>query len=562
MALIDQFGNPIPRAAMAGLGKETAGPSAFSARPPFEGHLAYGMAPERLGVILRAADSGNTHDWMILAEEIEELFPHYASVLGKRRRQVVQLPMTVEEAPDVKDGRKHADFVREWLATGALERAMFDITDAIGKGYSASEIVWETAPGRVRPLEILYRPPRFFELSWEDGETLWLRTAAGFADLAAHKWLLHVHRSKSGGPARSGVTRAVAFLWLYSAYTLKDWALFTQAYGLPVRVGTYGPAASESDKRVLWQAVSQIAGDLAAIIPESMKIEFVEAKAREGHTLYSDRGNWLNYEVSKLVLGSTAATDAIHGGHAVGQEHRAVEQDVERFDARLLQTSVTRQLVQPMIAFTFGPQSAYPRIVIGRPEQVPMSDVIAAVADLGPLGFKAKAEEIRDRLQLTKPEGDDEVIGVPTPVPGLPGATPGAGGGAGAGDAANPLAKSDVKIKPNPHPEINPASDLRAIEGMRGLLSRFATREAAGAGPIFDALDARLAREAAGALAGMTEEVRRAVEGARDLPELADKLAALRLDDKAFGEAMARGMVLAHLAGQAALMDELAPHRR
>ncbi len=557
-SLVDQYGAQIPRKLLT---QEISAPDYQSARPPFEGHVAFGMSPQRLGAIIRAADAGNTLEWMILAEEIEELFPHYYAVLSKRRRQVTQLPMTVTTAPDIKNGEKHADFVRAWLATGMLDHALYDVTDAIGKGFSVSEIMWETKPGVVRPAEIRWRTPRFFELSWEDGETLWLRTLAGFEELAKHKFLVHRHPSKSGGPVRSGLTRAVAFLWMFSSYTLRDWAVFTQAYGLPVRVGTYGPGASESDKRVLWRAVSSIAGDLAAIIPASMKMEFIEPKGKEGVDLYPVRANWLNYEVSKLVLGSTASTDAISGGHAVGQEHRAAEQDVERYDARLLQNSITRQLVATMIAFTFGPQDAYPQVTIGRPEQVPMSDVIAAVADLGPLGFKVKAAEIRDRLQLTKPEDGDEVLGPPPPPP--PGA-PGAGGAAGSSD---PTAAAALKIKANPHPEINPLSDERALHAVQGaLLGRFVAMHAAQGGglktempAVFDALSAQISAEATGALEGMTEQLRAVMMSATDLADFAAKLAPLKLDDAAFEAAMARGMALAHLAGQAALLDELQP---
>ncbi len=546
LALVDQFGSKIPRGLLT---QEISAPDYRSARPPFEGHLAFGMNPVRLGAILRAADNGSTLDFMILAEEIEELFPHYYAVLSKRRRQVSQLPITVTAAPDVKDGEKHADFVRRWLDTKVLKAVLFDVLDAVGKGYSASEIIWETKPGSVRPAEIKYRSPRFFELSWEDGETLWLRTMAGFEELPKHKFLLHRHQSKSGGPVRSGLTRAVAFLWMYCSYTLRDWATFTQAYGLPVRLGMYGPGASEQDKRVLWRAVSSIAGDLAAIIPQSMKMEFVEPKGKEGVDLYPVRANWLNYEVSKLVLGGTGGTDAIAGGHSVGQEHRAAEQDVERFDADLLQVSIDQRLVTPMIAFTFGPQDAYPTVSIGRPEQVPMSDVIAAAADLGPLGFKIKASELRDRLQLTKPEEGDEVIGPPPPPP--PGAT------------QSPAVAAALKIKGNPHPTINPESDTRALHST-SLLGRLANLHAAQPSEmsaIFHALDAHISADATSALSGMTDELKRVMMSATDLTDLAEKLARLHLDDAAFADAMARGMALSHLAGQAALLDEIALRR-
>ena len=550
--LVDQFGFNIKSEDIAALKSEIAAPSGFSSRPPFAGHLAFGIDPGRLGMLIRAADNGQTRDWFILAEEIEELFSHYSSVLSKRRRQVCLLPMTVKAAEDVKDGEKHADFVRKWLEKKVLARAMFDITDAIGKGYTANEIIWDTRPNSVAPAEILWRHQRDFEVSWEDGQTIWLRDNAGFLNLPPHKFLLHAHCSKSGNPVRSGLTRLVAWLWMYSTFTLKDWALFVQGYGLPYRVGKYGPTASDSDKRTLWRAVRQIAGDMAAIIPDSMNIEFVEAKgANDGAKLFTERANWLNYETSKLVLGSTAGTDAISGGHAVGQEHRSAEQDVEKFDAELLGDSISRQIVQAMIAFTFGPQDGYPVITIGQKEQAPMSDVIAAVADLGPLGFKVKASEIRERLQLTKPEDGDEVIGMPPAPPG---------GGAATNPDGSPIVGADVKIKANPHPEINPTSDARALMTNAGgrLFGRF-TASHTKSDPLIDALETRLAREAGGALAAMTAQVRECFEEAEDLADLAERLAKLQLDDKAFVAAMTQGMALAHLTGQASVLDEISP---
>jgi len=207
--LIDQYGNPIPAWEIARLKAPIAAPSSLSVRQPFVGHLAFGVDPGRLGAIIRAADLGQTRDWFIIAEEIEELYVHYASVLGKRRRQVSLLPVTVKAAK-IPNGEKHADFVRDWLDTGVLERAMFDITDALGKGYSVNEIMWDVQPGRVWPAEILWRNPRDFEVSWKDGQTLWERVNGGFADLAPHKFLLHVHQSKSGNPVRSGLTRMIA----------------------------------------------------------------------------------------------------------------------------------------------------------------------------------------------------------------------------------------------------------------------------------------------------------------------------------------------------------------
>ena len=529
--LLDQFGTPIAPETIAVLREEISATAAIAGRPPFPGHRAFGIDPQRLGAIIRAADSGNTMEWMILAEEIEELFSHYQAVLSKRRRQVSQLSVTVVDADETQEGIKHGQLVRDWIKTGLLHHALFDITDAIGRGYSVHEIIWASEPGRVWPARLEYRPQRYFELSWEDGATLLLRDQGAFVPLLAHKFLTHKHPSKSGQAQRSGLTRMVAWLWMYSAFTLRDWSLFCQGYGLPVRVGRYGPEAGENDKRVLWRAVSSIAGDVAAIIPKSMEIEFVRDGDRAGGTeLYLKRADWLNREVSKLVLGGTAGTEAIHGGHAVGQEHRAAEADVERFDGGLLANSITRQIVQPMVAFTFGPQADYPRVVIGEPDRVPLTDVVEAIADLGGMGLKVKASQIRERLQLDEPKDGDEIIGGPpaqVPKPDIP---------------------APVRMLP---------ADGHAA---RPFLGRLISQHAAHGPDALEALTDRLAQDAAGALAGMTAQVRHQFDVASDMHDLAARLHRLNLPIEQFAEAMARGMALAHMVGQAELLDELHPH--
>ncbi len=529
--LLDADGKPIPREVIASLRQEIAPTGAQYARPPFSGHLAFGINPQRLAGIIRASDTGNSLDWMILAEEIEELYPHYQAVLSKRRRQVAQLPITVEDANDevVPDAEKHGDLVREWLKTGALQHAMFDVLDGVPKGYSVHEIIWEQADGHAWPLELKYRPQRFFEISWLDGETVWLRTETGFQDLLPHKFLVHAHRSKSGHVIRGGLTRAVAFLWMYASFTLKDWALFVQAYGPPYTVGRYGPEASDSDKTTLWRAVSSIAGDVHAMIPKSMEIELVTMPDRAaGSALYEKRLDWLDRSVSKLVLGGTAGTDAISGGHAVGREHREVEQDVERFDAGLLSNTINRQIVPAMVAFTFGPQKAYPVVTVGRPDEVPIRDVVDALADLGGMGLTAKASQIRARLQLDEPDDDDKIVGGVTPAP-------------------------------VPKPTIPaPARELpRDGFSQRPWLSGLITLQSEAPPEVVEQLTQRLAEEAAGAMHGMTQRVRAEFDAATDIRDLAHRLHGLKLDPSDFAEAMARGLALANLVGQASLVEEL-----
>ncbi|CAN5129645.1 hypothetical protein BH10PSE8_BH10PSE8_00970 [soil metagenome] len=534
--LVDPYGLPIK---IDELFEEKAGPTLTGLRSPISGFPADGLTPNRLAAIHRAAAQGDPLAWLELAEDIEERDAHYLAVLGTRRRQVAQLPTNVEAASDAPDHVKHADFIRDWLKESVLDEALFDMLDAIGKGFSVMEIDWESTPEAVLPKCFHYRPQRWFTFDTLDGETVQLLEGVTREPLSPHKFIIHRHRAKSGLTIRSGIARVASWSWMMKAFTNKDWAIFTQNYGSPIRIGRYDATASDTDKAVLWRAVANIAGDCAAIIPKGMEIEFVGLKEpAKGGELYEKRVDWLDRQISKLVLGQTTTTDAVSGGHAVAQEHRLVQEDIERADAKMISATLTRQLVPLMIALNFGPQVKYPKIMIGRPDEVPLEQVVNALDKLGPQGLTVEVSELRDRLGFSDPAKASkdgkaaEVIGgrpPPPPAPALPGLgaplKPGAPGG---------------------------------LDLVRHLVSRHAS---APEPDLVDMLIGTLAQDAAGAMAGLKAEIRAAFDDAVDLNDLADRLSRMSLDPKALADALGRGLALAHLSGRAALLDELGGER-
>lgn len=492
-------------------------------RSAFSEHPAEGLTPRRLAQIHREAAQGEPMRYLELAEDIEERDLHYAGVLGTRKRSVAQLPITVEAASDAADHKKHADYVRSWINDEILSAALFDMLDAIGKGFSVLEIDWRYHLGHTCPRDFVWRPQRWFTVDRQDGETLLLREHGADLPLAPHKFVVHRAKSKSGLTIRSGIARVASWAWMYKAYTLKDWALFAQNYGMPIRIGKYGRNAKEPEKNVLWRAVSQIAGDCAAIMPEDMKVEFHEVGAKSGTSdLYEKRADWMDRQVSKAVLGQTTTTDAVSGGHAVAQEHRLVQEDIERADAIAASATVNRQIVPHLVAFEFGPQDHYPKVRIGRPDEVPLDEFATAFANLGSQGLTAPAAWVRGRLGIPDPKEGEEVIGG-RQTDALFGGAPETG---------------------------------QAKEGMvRRLLAARASR--ADREELLERLARRAEDDAAGALAGMTEQIRAVFENARDLADAAEQLARLQLSPDAFSDAMARGMALAHLAGQVSLIEEI-----
>lgn len=422
--LYDPYNRPIKREVLT---VEIARPALASIRSPLSGYPGDGLNPVRLARILKEADQGHPMRFFELAETIEERDLHYAGVLGTRKRSVAQLDIAVDAASDDAEHVKHADAVRAWLTRDELQDEIFDMLDAIGKGVSFTEIVWDTSMGQWMPSRLIWRDPRWFRPDYNDLTTPLLRTDGGDVPLEPFKFITTVIRAKSGIPVRSGLARIAAWAWMFKAFTLRDWAIFTQTYGQPIRVGKYPVGSAEKDKDTLFNAVANIAGDCAAIVPEGMNIEFVQAQnTGQGSDLYKSRADWFDQQVSKAVLGQTATTDAIAGGHAVGQEHRKVQEDIERADAKALSAVLNRDLIRCWIDLEFGPQQQYPHLRIGREDDQDLQQTIEGVVRLVPMGLKVSTSVMRDKLGLPEPGAGEELLVAP--------ASPTFGGGGFFGD--------------------------------------------------------------------------------------------------------------------------------
>lgn len=531
--IVDRWGQPIRRELLT---QEITAPTTANVRSPIAGYPANGMDPVRLANILRSADQGEPMAYFELAEIIEERDLHYAGVLGTRKRSVSQIDITVEAASDDPEDVRRADMVREWLKRDELADETFDMLDAIGKGVSFTEIVWDTSEGQFWPQRLEWCDPRWFTFDHVSLRQPMLRGGVDgngqHEPLPAFKYIYTQIKAKSGLPLRSGIARIAAWAWMFKAFTQRDWAIFTQTYGQPVRIGKFHEGAASEDKATLRRAVANIAGDCAAIIPSSMEIEFIEAKnVTAGADLYERRANWLDQQMSKAVLGQTTTTDAISGGHAVSQEHRQVQEDIETADCKALGATINRDLIRPWMDLEFGPSKKYPRVVIARPRQEDLKQLTDSLAQLVPLGLKVQQSEVRDKLGLSDPDPRAELLhpqGAPAaPAPGQQ-ADPGkaAPGMTGNGQAIALQSANPADVAPPQHPAV-----------------QIAQRMAAQGQPMVDsmitAIEAMLAK-------------------AQDLGEFREMLLAAYgdLDKSGLASVIAAGLVAAQAAGRSDLVDE------
>ncbi|MGV8987641.1 MAG: DUF935 domain-containing protein [Cypionkella sp.] len=534
--ILDAWGRPIQREALT---VEVAGPTLGGVRSPLSGYPADGLNPERLASILREADIGDPIRFLELAETIEERDPHYLGVIGTRRRSVSQLDITIEAGSDDPEDEAIAQMVRVWIDRDELSAEIFDILDAIPKGYSATEVVYDLSEGQYQP-RLIHRDPRWFRFDRLDLSTPMLLGDGGqYLPLDPGHFIFATMKAKSGLPLRSGLSRVAAWGWMFKAFTQRDWAIFSQTYGQPVRLGKYQSGASREDKQTLFRAVSNIAGDCAAIIPESMTIDFVESgNVGASHQLYKERADWIDQQISKAVLGQTSTTDAVIGGLGSGKEHREVQKSIERADAKALAAILNRDLIRVWVQLEFGPRKVYPRLRIGQEDERDLSVLATALAPMIDRGLEIDSADLRDHFGFPEPKPAAKLLypqggsaALTSPVP------PTSGIKRVSGEIKRGQPPSGIVTAPQAS---DPLAGLPAAPAPEDILT---DRMAVEAAPAMDAILAKVGEmmDAAGSL----EELRQMfLDGFPDVPG-AD-----------LTEVLAMGMLAANLGGRVAIAED------
>lgn len=523
--IVDQFGRPFERTKAPERRTLAAAPLTDAWRD----YVVAGMTPERLAAVFREADLGDVRRQAELFEQLLEKDAHLLGETSKRENAILDIEFQVSPASDSARDNEIAQFVSDFLE-GQTDWPDVQVAmqEGIGRGFSAMEIVWDVTSGQALPSSFESLESKRFLFQDENGVVS--KTPRLVTDqspmgeiIPAWKVLMHSYGGKSGHPTRSGIYRVCAWMFLFKNYAIKDWVIFCEVYGMPLRLGKYSPGATEDDKSALIQAISMLGSDAAGIISKSTEIEFVEtAKGTTSADLYKLLAQFCNAEMSKAILGQTLTAEVgDKGSYAASQTHNEVRKDLARADARAMAATVRQQIIRPMVGFNFGWDAPVPGF----------EPVFDEDDDL-----KEKADwvcEILDRTTVKIPRTwFYKEFKIPEPKDGEAVIEGGAGIGAGL-----PIAAKSRQA------------------GLRMLVASGQT--AVDPTPI-EPLVERMSIEAAPAIEAMLARIRELVDTAPSLEALRDSLLAsfgdLPSDDLA--KVMQAGFAVAALAGRSDVAEE------
>lgn len=222
--------------------------------------------------------------------------------------------------------------------------------------------------------------------------------------LLSNKFIIHEPHLISGTQIAGGLALPALFYFMLKSYDVTSWAAFIDRYGFPIRLGKYSRKATKDDITTLHRAVASIGADFGAGIPDGATIEIIESKtSSENSEAYQRMATWIDKQISKLVLGQTMTTDD-GSSRAQGEVHEEVRQDIASADSISAADTLNSCLVVPYINLNFGEQERYPEIVLYKPDEQNIEQVVSAIEKLAPHGLTVRADEIRSMLGLSKPE--------------------------------------------------------------------------------------------------------------------------------------------------------------
>lgn len=418
MVIVDQFGRPFESRKKPERRPLAAAPITDSWRE----YVASGLTPQRLAAIFQEADQGDVRRQAELFEQIEEKDGHLSGERSKRMNAILGVDFAVSPASEDARDVKVAEFVEDYLSNCTdWADVQVALQDAVGKGFAGLEIDWDVSSGQAVPSGFEFVEQKRF--LFQDRAGLLSKIPLLITDddtmgveIPAWKMLLHRYGGLSGNATRSGLYRVCTWMYLFKNYALKDWSIFCEVYGMPLRLGKYSPGATESDKDALIQAISTLGSDAAGIISKSTEIEFIQAVSGTANgDLYKVLASFSNAEMSKAILGQTLSAEVGEtGSYAASKTHNEVRLDLLLSDARAMAATVRTQLIRPLVGFNFGWDTPCPKYKAYLDDVGDLEIKSKWVAELADRGMPIPVSWVRQEFRIPEPEKGEECLGVPT----------------------------------------------------------------------------------------------------------------------------------------------------
>lgn len=290
--------------------------------------------------------------------------PQVRACLQSRRLSVVGREWEVVPAGEEAEDLKTSDFVRRALLAFDFDSARYALLGAIVLGFKASEVMWEYSEGSVWIREMRGRSSRRFAFGADGG--LRLLTAKSMIEgepVPERKFQVFRYGGENGSPYGEGLGPTLHWPVWFKKNAVKFWMIFAEKFGSPTVIGKYPPGTPGEQQDALLAALEAIQQESAIKIPETMRVELLEAQRGGTVNTYESLCRFMNAELAKAIMGQTLTTEVGEtGSYAASKTHDEVRRDYVKADADLLSNALNSGLIRWLVDFNFPDVRRYPKL--------------------------------------------------------------------------------------------------------------------------------------------------------------------------------------------------------
>lgn len=408
------------------------------------------ITPQYIEMVLRGALAGNHVQQWELFDLMFDTWPELAACAQELTDGVMERKLIFEAFAEEDEDATPTAQERCKLASAALRRmrpnaaadendldgTIKDILDGWFRGVTALEIDWQMVTSGVHgqfiaPRATFWVHPVCF--AFDVNGRLGLRVdAAGqmqplnlmgtslqpqpavVGAFPPNKFLIGIHKAKSGTALGGSLLRPLAWWWCAANFSA-DWLLnLAQVFGLPFRWANYEPQAPQATVDAICNMLQNMGSAGWAAFPSGTTLELKEATKEGGD--HSPQGELLDRAdryARLIILGQTmsGSQDASKGG---GKAFGSVESDVKarrvNAAAKYACGVINSQLIPAILTLNYGDSDESPLVRLLEDEE---GDLSQAQRDttLAGAGLEIPKSFLRKKYGLPAPRDGEEVMG-------------------------------------------------------------------------------------------------------------------------------------------------------
>ncbi len=377
-----------------------------------------------------------------------------------------------------------------------LNGTIRDILDAWFRGCSVSEIIWDTVDDKVAGTIVApnctywvypvcyaftsdnvigMMPPTISKGgTWPFSSTTNIPTnQAQVIPFPDNKFLVSVHKTKSGSPLSGPLLVPLCWWWCAANFS-SDWLLnLAQVFGLPFRWTTYAAGAPQETINAICNMLQNMGSNAWAAFPEGTKMDLIDSnKSGSDHSPQGELLDRADRYARNLILGQTMTGSHGTTGKGGGQAFGEVEADVksDRIDAAgsFAAEIINNQLIKFVLQLNYGDTEEPPTIKFLEDDVagLPQAQTYKTLADAG---MEIGVDHIRKVFDIPEPADGEDVIGGAKPAPSFGGF---GGQDFGQQDSNSPDAENPTETKaPNEESDESAGSVVQTPQGIGTVVS-------------------------------------------------------------------------------------------